>query len=277
VSFSLRVLFKSFIDFFRDDGPMLAGSISYFFVMAIFPFCLFLVSIFGYFLGENREFYNFFLEKLIYFFPEATSEITKELGTIITYRKIGLFTLLLYGFFSYQLYLSAEKAINVIFKEKATRPFLISTLFSLSIVTLMITLLIITFGAISLIPMFKFLTNFLPRLVISKITIILVGFILPLFLVTVIATSFYIFLPKKNVKTRHALIGGLFTALFLEAAKHLFTFYIALKLSNIGTIYGSLSAFIIFVLWVFYSASIFLIGGEVVHNLGTAKSSDHPS
>ena len=277
MSFSLRILFKSFIDFFRDDGPILAGSISYFFVMAIFPFCLFLVSIFGYFLGENREFYNFFLEKLIYFFPEATSEITKELGTIITYRKIGLFTLLLYGFFSYQLYLSAEKAINVIFKEKATRPFLISTLFSLSIVTLMITLLIITFGAISLIPMFKFLTNFLPGLVISKITIILVGFILPLFLVAVIATSFYIFLPKKNVKTRHALIGGLFTALFLEAAKHLFTFYIALKLSNIGTIYGSLSAFIIFVLWVFYSASIFLIGGEVVHNLGTAKSSDHPS
>ena len=273
----MRILFKSFIDFFRDDGPILAGSISYFFVMAIFPFCLFLVSIFGYFLGENREFYNFFLEKLIYFFPEATSEITKELGTIITYRKIGLFTLLLYGFFSYQLYLSAEKAINVIFKEKATRPFLISTLFSLSIVTLMITLLIITFGAISLIPMFKFLTNFLPGLVISKITIILVGFILPLFLVTVIATSFYIFLPKKNVKTRHALIGGLFTALFLEAAKHLFTFYVALKLSNIGTIYGSLSAFIIFVLWVFYSASIFLIGGEVVHNLGTAKSSDHPS
>ena len=277
MSFSLRILFKSFIDFFRDDGPILAGSISYFFVMAIFPFCLFLVSIFGYFLGENREFYNFFLEKLIYFFPEATSEITKELGTIITYRKIGLFTLLLYGFFSYQLYLSAEKAINVIFKEKATRPFLISTLLSLSIVTLMITLLIITFGAISLIPMFKFLTNFLPGLVISKITIILVGFILPLFLVTVIATSFYIFLPKKNVKTRHALIGGLFTALFLEAAKHLFTFYVALKLSNIGTIYGSLSAFIIFVLWVFYSASIFLIGGEVVHNLGTAKSSDHPS
>ena len=273
----MRILFKSFIDFFRDDGPILAGSISYFFVMAIFPFCLFLVSIFGYFLGENREFYNFFLEKLIYFFPEATSEITKELGTIITHRKIGLFTLLLYGFFSYQLYLSAEKAINVIFKEKATRPFLISTLLSLSIVTLMITLLIITFGAISLIPMFKFLTNFLPGLVISKITIILVGFILPLFLVTVIATSFYIFLPKKNVKTRHALIGGLFTALFLEAAKHLFTFYIALKLSNIGTIYGSLSAFIIFVLWVFYSASIFLIGGEVVHNLGTAKSSDHPS
>lgn len=267
----MRILLKSFIDFFRDDGPMLAGSISYFFVMAIVPLCLFLVSIFGYLLGENRDFYNFLLEKLIYFFPEATSEITKELGTIITYRKIGLFTLLLYGFFSYQLYLSAEKAINVIFKEKATRPFLISTLLSLSIVTLMITLLIITFGAISLIPMFKFLTHFLPRLVISKITIILVGFILPLILVAVIATSFYIFLPKKNVKTHHALIGGLFTAFFLEAAKHLFTFYIALKLSNIGPIYGSLSAFIIFVLWVFYSASIFLIGGEVVHNLGTAN------
>jgi len=63
----------------------------------------------------------------------------------------------------------------------------------------------------------------------------------------------------------------LFTALFLEAAKHHFTFYIALKLSHLGTIYGPLSVFAIFILWIFYSTSIFLIGGELVHHLG-AKS-----
>ena len=65
----MRILFKSIIDFFRDDGPMLAGSISSFFIMAIFPFSLFLVAIFGYFLGENREFYDFLLRELTRFFP----------------------------------------------------------------------------------------------------------------------------------------------------------------------------------------------------------------
>ncbi len=273
----MTILFKSFIDFFRDDGPMLAGSISYFFVMAVFPFSLFLVSIFGYFLGENREFYNFLLEKLIDFFPETTSAITRELGAVITYKRIGIFTLLIYGFFSYQLYLSVEKAINIIFKERVKRPFLISITLSFLIITLIITLIIISFGATWIISMLNLLNKFFPGVVISKISGILIGFIVPLLLISLITTSLYIFLPKKSVMVRHALIGGLFTALFLEAAKHLFTLYIVLNLPHLGAIYGSLSAFVIFVLWIFYSASIFLIGGEVVHNLGIAKSPDRPS
>ena len=145
------------------------------------------------------------------------------------------------------------------------------------IITLIIALLIISFGATSAISMLKFLTKFFPKLVIKTITKILIGFVIPLFLVSLIATSVYILLPKVRVKIPNALIGGLFTALFLETAKHLFTFYVALRLPHLGSIYGPLSAFVIFVLWVFYSASIFLIGGEVVHNLGSSKSLNRPS
>jgi uncharacterized BrkB/YihY/UPF0761 family membrane protein len=40
---------------------------------------------------------------------------------------------------------------------------------------------------------------------------------------------------------------------------------------KLGTIYGPLSAFVIFLLWVFYSSCIFLIGAEVVHNLEVSR------
>jgi len=273
----MRIFLNSFIDFFKDDGPLLAGSISFFFIMAIFPFSLFLVSIFGYFLGENREFYDFLLKELVHFFPQATSEITKELGTLITYQRIGIFTLVIYGFFSYQLFMALERAVNLIFKQRLKRSFFISTVLSLVVVTLIIAFLIISFGATSAISMLKFLTKFFPNLVIKTITKVLIGFVVPLFLVSLIATSLYILLPKVKVMIRHALIGGLFTALFLEAAKHLFTFYIALNLSHLGTIYGPISAFVIFVLWIFYSVSLFLIGGEIVHNLGAFRSLNRPS
>src|SRR3990172_6800244 len=131
----MRCMLKSFIDFFRDDGPMLAGSISFFFIMALFPFSLFLVSIFGYFLGEYREFYDFLLKELVHFFPQATSEITEELGAIISYRRIGIFTLVIYGFFSYQLFMALERAVNLIFKQRLKRSFFISTVLSLVFVT----------------------------------------------------------------------------------------------------------------------------------------------
>lgn len=274
----MRILFKSFIDFFRDDGPVLAGSISYFFVMALVPFSLFLIAIFGYFLGENREFYDFFQERLVNFFPEAALSITNELGKIITYRRIGIFTLFIYGIFSYQLYSSVERAINVIFKINVKRSFLLSLLLSLFIVTLMITFIIISFGASSIISMLKFLDKFFPglviSLVISKISSFLIGFVIPLLLKFLTATTLYILLPRKNVIFRHAISGGLFTALFLETVKYLFTFYVASRLYQLGAIYGPISVFITFLLWIFYSACIFLIGAEVVHNLGDLKRTE---
>jgi membrane protein len=81
-----------------------------------------------------------------------------------------------------------------------------------------------------------------------------------------IVAIMYKFLPRKKVQFRTALAGSLFTTVLLEAAKHLFTFYVV-KVVHLGTVYGPLSAFVIFLLWVFYSSCIFLIGAEVVHNL----------
>jgi len=178
---------------------MLAGSIAYFFIMSVFPFSLFLVSIFGYFLGENREFYDFLLKELMRFLPQAASEITRELGTLITYQRIGLLTLIIYGLFSYQLFMALERAVNLIFKQGVKRPLFISVALSFVVVTLIIALLTLSFGATSAISMLKFLTRFFPKLMIKTITKILIGFVVPLFLVSMIATSLYILLPKAKV------------------------------------------------------------------------------
>lgn len=269
----MKIIIKSVTDFFKDDGPLLAGSISYFFVMAIIPFSFLLITIFGYFLGGDREFYAFLLNKLLGFFPSATYAITKELGKIITYKRIGFFTLFIYAVFSYQLHSSLEKALNIIFKTAVKRSLLLSIVLSLSIITLMIILILFSFGATSVISMIKLLDQFFPGLVISSISSFLIAFVIPLFLIILTTTALYTLLPLKSVLLRHALLGGLFTAIFIEAAKHLFTFYVASKLYKLGAVYGPISAFITFLLWVFYAASIFLIGAEVVHNLGERRKS----
>ncbi|MCC6544231.1 MAG: YihY/virulence factor BrkB family protein [Nitrospirae bacterium] len=267
----MKLIFKSITDFFKDDGPLLAGSISYFFVMAIIPFSFIIIAIIGYVLGEKQEFYAFLLNKLLNLFPKATYSITKELGKIITFKRIGFFTLLIYGIFSYQLYSAVERALNIIFKIGSKRSLVLSILLSISLVTLMITLLLISFGATSVISMVKILDQFFPGLVISRIAGFLIAFVIPLFLTILTATALYILLPKRRVLFIHALLGGLFTALFIEAAKHVFTFYVASKLYKLGAVYGPISAFITFLMWVFYAVSIFLIGAEVVHNLGDRR------
>lgn len=262
----MKTIFKSLADFFKDGGLMLAGSISYFAVMAIVPFCLLVVAIFGHFLGGNEELLSFFTSKLTGFFPKITHEITDEIKRIISYKGIGHFTLIIYVFLSYQCFSCLEAALNIIFKTRAKRPFIISLFLSFFIVTIIIAFIIASFGATATISLIKTARELFPGVKIGLLTGFLIKYIVPLIFVFLTAMTLYILLPQKRVRIDHALSGALFTSILLEIAKHIFTFYVV-KVVKLGTIYGPLSAFVIFLLWVFYSSCIFLVGAEIVHNL----------
>lgn len=266
----LKIIIRSFIDFFKDGGIMLAGSISYFTMMALVPFCLFLITIFGYLLGQYHGFYQFFSTKLVNFFPDITSEITEQLEKLVRFKGIGTFSFVLYGILSFSVFSSIENALNIIFKVKKKRIFAWSIILSLIIVTLIILMLFISFIATSLIPLFKALKPLFPELRIGLITSFLISYVVPFFTVLFTITVIYIFFPKGKVRTSHALIGALFTTSFLEIAKHIFTWYVG-SVVKLGTIYGPLTAIIVFLLWVFYSSCIFLIGAEIVHNQASYK------
>lgn len=266
----LRILIKSFIDFFKDGGPLLAGAISYFSMMALIPLCLFLVTIFGYFLGHYQGFYEFFSTRLINFFPTITGEITKELGKLITFHGIGAFSLVLYGVLSFQVFASIENALHIIFEVKKKRSFLWSVILSLLIISFLITMLFISFIATSLIPLLKTIKQVFPELRIGLITAFMIRYVVPFLMVFFTISVLYIFFPKMKVRASYAFIGALFATVFLELAKHIFTWYVG-TVVEFGTIYGPLTAFVVFLLWVFYSSCIFLIGAELVHNLIMSK------
>jgi membrane protein len=260
-----KIIARSFADFFKDGGIMLAGSLSYFSMMALVPFCIFVITIFGYILGHYHGFYEFFSNRLVSFFPDITSGITKELRKLIIFKGIGTISLVIYGILSFQVFSSIENALNVIFKVKKKRTFFWSIILSLIIVTLIIIMIIISFAATSLIPLLKTLRQVFPDLRIGMITGFLIQYVVPFFAVLFTVTVLYTFFPKTRVRISHAFIGALFTTVFLEVAKHIFTWYVG-TVVKFGTIYGPLTAFIVFLLWVFYSSCIFLLGAEIVHN-----------
>ncbi len=266
----LKIIIRSIVDFFRDGGIMLAASISYFTMMSLVPFCLLLVSIFGYFLGHYHELYQFLSSKLITLFPSITSEITKELEKLIDFKVIGTFSLVLYGILSYQFFSSMENALNVVFKVKKGRHFFWSLILSFIFITIIIIIILVSFTASSFIPLLKTLKSVFPQLRISIIMGFLIGYVVPFFIVLLSLTALYILLPKSKVKTSHAFVGALFTTIFLEVAKHLFTWYVG-TIAKFGTIYGPLTTFVVFLLWVYYSSCIFLIGAEIVHHQGQYK------
>ncbi|MDQ3518641.1 MAG: YihY/virulence factor BrkB family protein, partial [Gemmatimonadota bacterium] len=74
--------------------------------------------------------------------------------------------------------------------------------------------------------------------------------------------ALYKYLPSRRIRWQAAMLGAIFTATFFEIARNLFTAY--LRSFDPGSLYtGTLYTIVILVLWVYYSAFFFIIGGEL--------------
>jgi membrane protein len=91
-------------------------------------------------------------------------------------------------------------------------------------------------------------------------------YLLPFLLTYCMFFLIYKIIPNKKVHFKSALQAALFTGLLWELAKHLFAWYI-LHLAEYSIFYGSFSTLVIFVLWVYYSSTILIMGGEFAYFL----------
>jgi membrane protein len=74
--------------------------------------------------------------------------------------------------------------------------------------------------------------------------------------------ALYKFLPLRRVRARAAVVAALFTTAAFELARHVFARFIGSF--HPGSLYtGTIAALVIAVVWVYYSALIFIVGGEV--------------
>jgi membrane protein len=74
--------------------------------------------------------------------------------------------------------------------------------------------------------------------------------------------ALYKFLPIRRVRTASAWVAAGFTAIMFEIARTVFTQYVSTF--RPGSFYtGTLTAIIVVVVWTYYAALIFILGGEV--------------
>ena len=72
----------------------------------------------------------------------------------------------------------------------------------------------------------------------------------------------YKFLPYKHIRWQTALVACLFTGVMFEAARSAFAIYV--RSFRPGSMYtGTVATLIILILWIYYAACVFILGGEV--------------
>lgn len=98
------------------------------------------------------------------------------------------------------------------------------------------------------------------------------GFELAAYFFTVgFLTLLYLFLPNTRVPLRSALVGGMVAGTLWECAKRLYALYAVFILSR-PSVYGSLAAVPLYILWVYVSWIIALLGATLAFAVQNART-----
>lgn len=86
--------------------------------------------------------------------------------------------------------------------------------------------------------------------------------LVPVVLTSLAFTLIYIWVPNRRVRPRHALVGGIVAGVLFELMTRGFGFYIS-RFPTYTAIYGAFAAVPMFLLWMYLSWVVVLLGGTV--------------
>lgn len=86
------------------------------------------------------------------------------------------------------------------------------------------------------------------------------NFLISLLVVTLLFAAIYKTLPDAEIAWRDVAVGAVVSALLFTAGKYLIGLYIGS--TSVSSSYGAAGALIVVLLWIYYSAQIFLFGAE---------------
>jgi len=262
-AFALRTL-KAFR---ANQGLLLAGAVAYYALLSIVPLMILTVVALSHFIDQGAllRTVDTYLEWLV---PGQSSAVVAELANFLAHRDvIGWVLLASMLFFSSLAFTVLENAMSVIFHHRVAirrRRFLMSAVIPYAyILCLGIGLLLATLVAGSLQAMGQREVVFLWRSWsldgASGVMLYLLGLSGEIF----VLTSIYLVMPVGRPSWRHALLGAVAAAGLWEITRHGLVWYFT-TLSQIGTVYGSLTTAIAVLLSLELAATLLLLGAQVI-------------
>ncbi len=246
--------------------PLLAAGVAFFAFLAFVPLIAVVVLLYGLIgdpgtVADNLVLIDGFVP------PEVLAILQKQMLDIVTTSKTqqGIGLALAIGLSLYGATRSAKammKALNIIYEEAESRSIVRVTLVSIAITLGMAMVAIIGIVAISF---FSYVSIFLKdyignstRLLIQILTWLLAGI-----LISGTFAIFFRFAPDRRAARWSWLsTGAVFATLSWVAITLGFGFY-ASNITDYNATYGSLAAVVIFLMWLFLSAYVVLIGAEI--------------
>ena len=259
--------------FIADEALSHGASIAYYTLFAVAPVLLIIIAIAGLVFGREAA-EAAIVAQLSGLMGESTAKALEEIvhkvgdregGIWATVVGIGALVLTATGVFG-----EVQSALNIVWKAKDSktkeRRSTLSRLAraraaSLGLVVtsgFLITVSLATSAALEALS--GYLRGVFPG---AEIVLTIVDFVISTALIGFMFAAIYKVLPDKPIAWRDVAIGALVTALLFEGGKYLIALYIGK--SDVAATYGAAGALVVLLLWIYYTAQIFLLGAEFTH------------
>ena len=252
--------------FLADRGPNSAAALTYTTLFAVVPMMTVTFAMLSAVpafkdVGEQIQYYIF-----NNFIPSTGATIHEYLLTFTSQaRQLTWFGVGFLMATALMMLLTIEKAFNTIWRVRQPRRGVSSFLLYWAVLSLGPLLLGAGFATSTYIASLSLISG--PYAVPGVGTLIKV---MPLLLSVAAFTLIYAAVPNTRVPLRHALVGGVFTAVLFEAAKQLFGLYVGF-FPSYQLIYGAFAAVPLFLLWVYLTWMIVLFGAELVCGMSSSQ------
>jgi membrane protein len=269
-SYAARVidLFKSTAkEWVRDRCPQLGAALAYYTVFSLAPLVIVLLGVFGLIYGGNEGAREKILEQLRYYLDPNGVKVIQDIATSaahptasVSATVIGALVALLGASC---IFGQLQEALNTIWsiRPKPSRgfsSFLRARLLSFAMVGCICFLLLLSFvvGG-SLHALHDYLQANVPGGHYLGLTVF---YLFDSGIITLLFAMLFYYLPDARLSWRDVLMGAGLTAVLFVASKFLLGLYLGSVAA--GSAYGAASSLVTLLLWIFYSAQIFLFGAE---------------
>ena len=260
-----KMLKDTVLAFINDEALSRGAAIAFYTVVSIAPVLLIVIAIAGLAFGRDAA-QNAITEQLSGLMGQQTAEVlqaavasaaNKPSGVVATI--VGIITLMVTasGVFG-----EMQTALNVIWKAKpegttvsrlirarAASLGLVAALGFLLMVSLVVSTVLTAFG--------NYLDSILPF---GQVILTVLNVIVSLVLISFLFAAIYKVLPDRNLEWGDVVVGAIVTGVLFTIGKSLISWYIGS--SAVASSFGAAGALIVLLLWVYYSAQIFLLGAE---------------
>ena len=263
---TLWLVTKRSADAFVEDGALSRGAaIAFYAVTSIGPVLLIVVAVAGLFFGEDAARGALMTKLSAAMGPQSAGFLQLAIGKASNHSSGILATII--GVVSLVITASGvfgemQTALNAIWrtdpegttvvrliKARLTSLTLVVTLGFLLLVSLVIGAAIAAVG--------QALNNVMPF---TETLLRLLNFTISLVFLAAIFAAIYKILPDRQLKWRDTIVGAFVTALLITIGRMAIGIYIGT--SGIASSYGAAGSVLASLLWIYYSAQIFLFGAE---------------